>query len=223
MLYVKDKIAEDVDKWEDKLQDVADYAEEQGFPEKLEVYHKVHDIQSDIQNLKINMNMVNKIPESGLIFSRDKILNKYNAIKEKMANDKLIQKITKEDSSEESSFAEDLSESIENTGLAIKAYSKNKKEQISEDVEDLLSDIQEQVLKLENWASEKYDSASEEVQNEYHKLLNKLQYHKDNTASWLAEYKNASKETVKDAKSGLSEAFSSLADSWKKAIKNFNS
>lgn len=220
MLYVKDKITEDVHNWEEQLRDVAEYAEEQDFSKKLEVYHAIHNIQLDIHKLKVNMSMVNSIPENGLVFSRDKILNKYNAIKEKMANDEIVQAAQDEESNDDTSFAEGLSESMQNTNLAIQAYTMNKKEQISADVESLLDDIQEQMSSLENWAEEKYESASEEVRNEYHKVLNKLQYHKDNTSSWLKEYKESSEETLKDAKSGLSDAFSSLADSWKSALKS---
>ena len=119
--------------------------------------------------------------------------------------------------------AKGVKQEVKDAAKSIKDYSADQRDEAVKKVKTELDDLDEKIDSLEKKIDEKWDEMDKAARKKARKTLKELREKREKVAEWFGGLKHGSKEAWEETKKGFAKSYKKLQDSWKKAVKDFNS
>lgn len=115
----------------------------------------------------------------------------------------------------------EVSKDVDDTLLAIKNYSIDKKDEVMAKAGDILDKMDAKIDKLEKQSSEQWQDMSEVSREKTRQALHELRKKRNDIAEWYGGMKHGSTEAWGEMKKGFVESYHSLQQAFDNASKKF--
>lgn len=119
--------------------------------------------------------------------------------------------------SEDKGKMQSLGQQIDSAVTAIEEFTVDKKDTTIEQVDSTLNSLDDRIEELEARLDKKWDSMDAAARKEARHSLQVLRKNRTRMAEWMGSMKQSSGKAWDKMKSGFSDAFSTLQESWKEA------
>jgi len=117
----------------------------------------------------------------------------------------------------------DVKHEVVDAAKAIKEYSFDQRDQAVKKVKSTLDDLDSRIDKLQDRIDDNWDKMNKATRQKTKATLRALRKQRNEVAEWYGGLKHSSADAWEDMKKGFSDAYTSFADAWKKAEKEFDS